>query len=464
MTAVLHRPTYLPADCTVGVVHIGVGAFHRAHQAMFFDRLLHQSGAQNWALAGVNLLPAGGTLLEQLRARDYRYVLKTIDPEGASTYREIASIRELVDRITDPAAAAALLARPSVQLVTMTVTETGYFLDEDGQLLKEGVIAAELNDEQGTSVYGYLREGLNARRQTTAGPITLMCCDNLRSNGKHLHSGLTQYLAACGDNELLAWLTDNVTFPSTMVDRITPVPTAEHSADVTAQFGLVGDATVMAEDFVQWVVEDNFAGAKPPLAVVGVQVCEDVFPYEETKIRLLNGSHVTLAFQAALRGIVCFEDAIADPELSDFYDRYINEEVIVALGDNGINDLATYRDQVKRRFANPHLRDTVERICKHGCDKIKVFIMPTIADLLDQGKVAQHGITAIAHWYLFLRAVANGKIGFDYEDPQWSTLANYLPIGQEKAFASSAQLWGELPTTYPQFSTELEDAIVSFTR
>lgn len=440
--ATLNTPAYAPRLCTLGVVHVGVGSFHRAHQAVFFDDLLHE--AAQWGIAGVNLLPQTSGGLEALRARDNRYVLKTIDAHGNCDYREIAALLELVDYPSSPARAQALLAVAGVELVTMTITEAGYHLDPAGGLDLEAAQA-------GTSIYAYLRAGLNLRRQGHGRPITLLSCDNLRANGDLLRSGLQQYLEACGDTELLAWVADNVSFPCSMVDRITPVPAAEHAADVAARFGITGDATVMAEDFIQWVIADDFAGKRPPLADYGVMFSNDIAAYEEAKIRILNAGHSALACQAALRGIANFDAAITDPALSLFYDQFVGDEAIVALGDEVPLDLQEYSQRVKTRFANPHLGDTVARICNNTAEKIRIFILPTVAAMFARDQVPQHSLKIIAAWYLFMRAVVAGEIPFAYEDAHWEQLAEYVSPGREADFAKLPLLWGDLPAKYADF-------------
>lgn len=449
----LRRPAYDPAACTVGVVHVGVGAFHRAHQALHLDELLHDPAQQRWALAGVNLRAESVPLLERLAARDGRYVLKTVASDGASDWREIAALRELVDHGREPERAVALLARPEVQLVTMTVTEAGYYLDDAERLLVDEVRAAEA--KAGATIYGYLRAGLNARRAAGAGAVTLLSCDNLRDNGRKLRAGLTQYLEAHGDAELAAWLADHASFPCCVVDRITPAPTAALAAETRELFGIDDDATVMGEDFRQWIIEDAFAADRPALEQAGARVTSEVQAYEDAKLRVLNGGHVAVGFAAALRGFEFFDRAIADPELSAFFDRYVTGEVLPALGGDGPVDLPAYRDLIKRRFANAHIGDTVERICKHGANKLAVFVLPTIAASLEQGRMPAAALRIIANWHEFLRRAAAGDLGFACDEPMWEQLQPLLAPGKERDFASSTLLWGEVPARHPQFVAEL---------
>ena len=455
----LLRPSYTPKECSVGVVHVGVGAFHRAHQAMFFDQLLRNPAHQNWGIAGVNLVPQDAKNIQKLASRDNRYVLKTVSADGVTKYQEIASILKLVDFVQNPEQATDLLADDNIQLVTMTVTESGYYLLPNGKLDIEKVTAEVKAKKLGGSIYKYLRRGLNKRREHNGKKITLLSCDNLRHNGNQLKSGFTQYLEYHKENELLNWIQNHVTFPCSMVDRITPMLSAEHALDVKQKFQIEDDATVMAEDFVQWVVEDNFAGTRPPLDEIDVQLCANVQEYEEVKIRILNASHVAIAMQAANMGIEFIDQAVTNKELSEFFDNFIETEAIPALGEDGPIDKKEYSKKVKERFANANIRDTVERVCLHGAEKIKIFIVPTVKRLFEQGQTPKYALTAIASWYVMMKKFKDKQINFEYHDPHFDMLEPYLAEGKEFEFASLPELWGELPSEYPEFSKELTNKI-----
>ena len=455
----LVKAKYQKSECEVGVVHVGVGAFHRAHQCLYFDKLLVTSNDKNWGIAGVNLLNQSQGLIKQLQQRNNNYVLKEIDPEGETTYREINSILELHDHVSDPTSAQELLARKSVQLVTMTVTEAGYYLTQNRELNTEQFSQDEIEGRKGSTIYYFLRAGLNLRKDKLNEKITLLCCDNLRENGELLKTGFIQYLKLCNDQDLLAWVNNNVSFPSCMVDRITPVPLPEHASDVANKFNIENDATVMAEDFIQWVIEDNFAGAKPPLAAVGVEVIDNVIPYEEAKIRILNASHISISCQAVLKGIKYFDQAITEPKLSDFYDRFIYEETIPALGDNSPVDLVNYAKLIKHRFSNKNLQDTVARIALNAAEKIKIFLLPTIKYYIAQDVIPQHAMQAVASWYKFMCKVKNREIDFVYEEVQWEYLQQYLVPEKITDFANSRILWDDLPQKHPKFVASLTESI-----
>jgi D-arabinitol 4-dehydrogenase len=451
--------SYDRSKCSAGIIHVGVGAFHRAHQAYYFDRLLHIPDMQQWGIAGVNLRSQETALIDQLASQDHRYVLKTISPEGEVLYREIGSILETVDWSRDAQAAAQLAARPEIHIISMTVTESGYYLLDDSVLdLEASPVVEGLDKSSGSCIYTYLRAALNARMQADAGAVTLLCCDNLRDNGGKLKSGFTQYLKAANDTLLLQWVENQVTFPCCMVDRITPRMDHQHAEDVQQRFGINDQLTVMGEPFIQWVIEDNFAGQKPALDRVEVSYVEDVEPYEDAKIRVLNGGHTILTYLAALKGYHTYDQGIKDKELSEFFDRYETDEVIPAIGESPI-DLYEYRDIIKQRFGNSNIGDTVARICMDGVSKYPIYILPTIAGSYRRGVVPLTALQGAASWYVFMRHVLAGKVEFEYIEPMWDWVKPMLESGNEKLFAGNNVLWSTLPQEFPSFVDDMTNAI-----
>lgn len=451
--------SYDRAQCHAGIIHVGLGAFHRAHQAFYFDQLLHTPDMQHWGIAGVNLRAQESTLMRQLASQDHRYVLKTIAPDGETCYREIGAILESADWSVDAQAAAKLAARPEIQIISMTVTESGYYLLDNSVLdLQAAPVVEGLQSSSGSCIYTYLRAALNQRRLADAGPVTLICCDNLRDNGGKLKSGFTQYLQAAKDNALLDWVHSHVTFPCCMVDRITPRMDHKHAVDVQQRFTIQDEITVMGEDFIQWVIEDNFAGQKPALDRVGVTFVEDVEPYEDAKIRVLNGGHTILTYLAALKGFYTYDQGIKDEELSEFFDRYETDEVIPAIGHSPIN-LSEYYAIIKQRFGNSNIGDTVARICMDGVSKFPIYILPTIAGCYRLGRIPKTGLQGIASWYVFMRHVEAGKIPFEYIEPMWDWVRPLLQAGKEKEFAINSVLWGNLAAEYPSWIKDLTTAI-----
>lgn len=446
--------------CQIGVVHLGFGAFHRAHQAVYLDDYMQLTQDFRWGIAAVNLRatesPQFQTASQDI-ARHDGYYLKSISAEGAVALRRVRSHVHFADWSQDATGAEALIARATVQLVTITVTESGYYTDQSGDLnLSDSVIRSEIAGAAPRSIYGYLRAGLRARMDKTAAPLTIACCDNIRQNGKMLARNMLAYLRACGDHDLADWVGDNVAFPCSMVDRITPRSPASLATEMTTLIGRDVTSPIMAEDFVQWVLQDKFATEMPDLARVGVTVTADVDPYEETKIRVLNGGHTALVYLAALEGIVTFDAAMRVPHLMAHFNGFETGEVLPALTLDLPFSKQDYLTSIARRFGNQAIGDTVARISADGMAKFPIFIRPTLAGCLRLGITPQFAIRSIASWYVFARHVAAGKIPFDYVEPSWDALAAML--GKDD-FVTSPRLWGDLPQTYPQFTETLRHEI-----
>lgn len=452
----LYATGYDRAACQTGVVHLGYGAFHRAHQAVYLDDYMQKTGDLRWGIAAVNLRAAESARFAETPRTGY--LLRGVAPSGETSLRQVRSHVEFADWSQDRARTEALLSLPSVHMVTITVTESGYYTDPKGDLNpSDPVIAGEVAAKAaGTSVYAYLQAALLARMTSTAAPLTICCCDNIRQNGKMLHRNLLAYLALTGHSVLADWVEANVAFPCSMVDRITPRPTEALARELSDLTGENVVQPVMAEAFLQWVLQDHFAGPMPDLARAGVTVTPDVDPYEETKIRVLNGGHTCLTYLAALHGIETFDAAMRVPELFNHFWAYETEEVLPALTIALPFSKTEYLDQIAARFKNDAIADTVARICADGMAKFPIFIRPTLAGCLEQGILPMVGITSIASWHSFGLHVAAGKIPFDYLEPSWAQLSQLLGTD---AFVTSPQLWGDLPTTYPAFATALRDAI-----
>lgn len=453
------QTNYDRSACTAGVVHLGYGAFHRAHQAVYLDDYMEKTGDLRWGITAVNLRAAEqGSFAAGHGANGY--LLKTVAPDGDMALRRVRCHLGFADWSRDRAGVAALLAGPDVHMVTITVTESGYYTDPTGALNPaEPVIAAEFAGGPVSSVYACLCDGLVARMQAGGGPLTVLCCDNIRSNGKMLHRNLAAYLAGTGQDVLAAWVDANVTFPCSMVDRITPRSTPELRAGIEAALGPQDAPPILAEAFVQWVLEDDFAGPMPDLAAAGVTVTPDVDPYEEAKIRILNGGHTCLTYMAALEGVATFDAAMDQPDLFDHFWRYETQEVLPGLTIDLPFDKTEYLESISARFKNKAIADTIARICADGMAKFPIFIRPTLAGCLQQGIMPVHGIAAAASWYVFARHVAAGRIGFDYLEPGWDLLVPMLSDDGKDCFVTSRQLWGDLPVTYPAFADALRAQI-----
>ncbi len=452
--------SYDRSTCQVGVVHLGFGAFHRAHQAVYIDDYMGATGDLRWGIAAVNLRATEATAFnaaEEDNKRHDGYYLKSYSADGKVDLRRVRSHVQFSDWSVAPAECEALLSEPSVHLVTITVTESGYYTDPNGNLnLADPTIKAEVAGEKSESVYAYLQQALLKRVANTEAPITIACCDNIRQNGKMLRTNLLAYLRACQQSDLASWVEANVAFPCSMVDRITPRSPAELSTELTALVGSNVSSPIMAEDFTQWVLQSLAAAPMPELSKVGVTVTDDVDPYEETKIRVLNGGHTALAYLAALEGIETFDAAMRVPHLLEHFQHFETEEVLPAITISLPFSKADYLQEIIRRFGNSAIGDTVARICADGMAKFPIFIRPTLEGCLKQGVMPVYAMRSIASWLVFARHVDAGKIAFKYVEPSWNDLKAIL---ETEAFITNRQLWGELPSTYPEFAENLQREI-----
>ena len=454
--AALLRTTWDRDAARIGVVHVGVGAFHRAHQAVYLDDMMERTGDLGWAVAGVNLRSADSGDFARLRNGGAGYVVKSYDPDGGSAFRLVRAHKAFFDWSQAPEGAEDVVADAGVHALTVTVTESGYCLGDDGGLdLGNPEIRAELDGAGKSSIYAYLRAALGRRRVAGGRPLTVLCCDNLRENGSMLQRNLAQYLAAAGVRELASWVSDRISFPCSMVDRITPRPDARHAREVAERFGIGDDFTIHCERFRQWVIDDRFAGPRPALDAAGAELVEDVRPYEEAKIRILNGAHLALAYLAALRGFETYDAALRDPALNDFFDALTTTEIVPSLDGASPVDLPSYRDTVKRRFLNRSIADPIARIAMDGVSKFPVFLLPTIRACLGRGIIPGSAITAVASWYVFLRRVEAGRLRFDYVDPKLPMIRPLLGKGREEEFARLPGLWGDTARRHPEFVREV---------
>lgn len=464
MNSVTHTPVFATrydrSACDIGVVHLGFGAFHRAHQAVYIDDYMDVSGDLRWGIAAVNLRGSEADQFVSAEAdinRHDGYYLKSYSAEGEVALRRVRPHVHFADWSVARASSEALLSKDSVHLVTITVTESGYYTDPNGDLsLTDPTIKAEIAGGTAHSVYGYLRAALRGRVTSTGAPLTIACCDNIRQNGKMLRRNLQAYLEACGDQSLATWVNTNVAFPCSMVDRITPRSPAELGPELSILVGKDVTSPVMAEDFIQWVLQDSAVAPMPDLAQSGVTVTPDVDPYEETKIRVLNGGHTALAYMAALDGVETFDAAMRVDHLNKHFQRFETKEVLPAITIDLPFSKEDYLADIARRFGNQAIGDTVARICADGMAKFPIFIRPTLFGCFEQGIVPVFAIKSIASWYVFARHVAAGKIPFKYVEPSWNDLEALLGTD---AFLTNRQLWGDLPETYPEFVDTLRREI-----
>ncbi len=441
----LKKSNYNRDDCKAGIVHIGVGNFHRAHQALYIDRYLDIAEDKNWGIIGINLRKTERENLNNLSKRDGKYILKTISTDGVEEYEEVKSIFSLYDWSTDDIEAELVLSDPNIKIVTMTVTETGYYINADGEINSElEIIKNNVNNKEKSIIFSFLQNALNLRRQKCNKPVTLLCCDNIRENGKMLEKSLISYLKLCNDIELINWIEMNVTFPSCMVDRITPRPPEGLPNEINYKFGIIEKSSVMAEPFIQWVIEDKFVEERPKLEKVGVEFVKNIIPYEEAKIRILNAGHLVLSYFGVLNNYKTYDQTIKDKKLKEFFFNFQRLEAIPALGNDIPFDLEEYMLVIFDRFNNENIADKHERLVMDGSSKFPLFVIPTIQKCFDLNKIPNHCISAIASWYVFMKKIYNKELLFDYYEPQWEMLKNILPDEKIDEFINNKQLWGKM--------------------
>lgn len=397
----VEAPRYARSDLTVGIVHIGVGGFHRSHQAMYLDRLMNQGLARDWAICGVGLLPGDARMRDVLRAQDHRYTLVLRHPDGHEEVRVIGSLADYLFVPDDPAAVVSRMADPATRLVTLTITEGGYNLSEaTGEFAGDAAaIVADLADPaRPLTAFGLVVEALRVRRERGIPPFAVLSCDNISSNGDVARRAFSAY-AALRDQELGRFVREEVAFPNSMVDRITPQTTDADRASLRERYGIEDGWPVIAEPFAQWVVEDRFPLGRPDWDLVGAQLVDDVLPYEHMKLRLLNASHQAMCFFGILLGHRYVHEAVADPLIARLLRAYWDREGIVSLpgAAPGI-DLADYTATLLERYGNPAIADTLARLAAETSDRIPKFLLPVVRDLLATGRPVDVSAAVVASW------------------------------------------------------------------
>ncbi len=423
LPATVVRPGYDPAAVAIGILHLGLGAFHRAHQAVYTDDIL--AGDARWGICGVSLKTPRA--IERLAAQNGLYTLLTREGAGVEP-RVIGSVRETLFAGAERAGLIARFADPRIMVVSATVTEKGYCHDPaTGALdVAHPDIAHDLaHPDAPESAVGIVAAGLAARRAAAAGPLTFLCCDNLPHNGR-LVEGLVLAFAERRDPELARWMRANVAFPCTMVDRIVPAMTAADLADAERLLGVHDDAPVAAERFGQWIIEDRFAGVRPPWHAAGAQFVADVAPFEWMKLRLLNGSHSTLAYLGFMLGHEFVWQASRDPDLALLVERQMAAEIAPTLTPPSGIDLPDYCRQLMERFRNSALPHRTQQIAMDGSQKLPQRLLGTIRDRMRSGASWHHLALAVAAWIRYASGTDEHGGRIDVKDPLAETFAGIV--------------------------------------
>jgi mannitol 2-dehydrogenase len=440
-------PSYDRDQVTTGVVHFGVGGFHRAHEALFHDRMMNEGEALDWGICGVGVMEADERMRDVLTAQDGRYTLVEKHSDGSWDARTIGSVVEYLYAPDDPEAVIEKLADPQTRIVSLTITEGGYNLDGEGEFdADDDAVAHDIEgSEAPKTVFGLVTEALARRRERDIAPFTVMSCDNLEGNGSLARKAFTAF-AHLRDPALGDWIEREVHFPNSMVDRITPATTEEDIAEVRERFGVEDRWPVVCEPFIQWVLEDAFSDGRPPYEDVGVQVVEDVEPYELMKLRLLNASHQAIAYFAYLCGYRLVHEAAQDPLFQDLLSRYMDEEATPTLAPVPGVDLPEYKQTLIERFSNPEVRDTVARLCAESSDRIPKWLLPVIRHQLAEGGEITRSAAIVASWARYAEGVDEDGEAIEVVDRYADRLTELAQRQHEEpdAFIANRDVFGDL--------------------
>ena len=441
-------PSYDRSQVEVGIVHFGVGGFHRAHEAMYLDQLMGQGKALDWGICGVGVMPFDLKMKEAMEAQDCLYTLVEKAPDGSWDPRAIGSIVQYLYAPDDPDAVIEKMADPATRIVSLTITEGGYNFHPVTGKFDDTNPAVQADLAPGAvpaTTFGLITEALVRRRSRDIDPFTVMSCDNIQGNG-HMAQEVFTAFARLRDPELGEWVASNVRFPNSMVDRITPVTTDEDRAQVRERFDIEDAWPVVCEPFTQWALEDNFSAGRPPLEEVGVQVVADVVPYELMKLRLLNASHQAMCYFGYLAGYRLVHEVAQDPLFANFLLDYMNIEATPTLAPVPGIDLDAYKQQLIERFSNAGVRDTVARLCARSSERIPTWLVPVIRENVAAGRDVTLSAAVVASWARYAEGVDEQGEPIEIDD-QLADTVRRLAAQQHQdrlAFVKNQELFGDL--------------------
>ncbi len=456
-------PTYDRQALKTGIVHVGVGGFHRSHQAYYIHQLLEKYNALDWGICGVGLREADRNIYKVLKKQDCLYTLVVQHPNGTVKSEVIGAIKEFLLAVDTPDLVIDKMAHRDTKIVSLTITEGGYnFNPSTGDFnFKNQDIQHELkHPDKPKTIFGFLTAALKKRRAAGLPPFSILSCDNIQHNGDVARKMLLAF-AQKQDRELAAWIAKSVHFPNTMVDRITPVTSPEVIAYLQETHNVKDEWPVVCEPFIQWVVEDKFSNGRPPLEKLGVQFVPDVSPYEKMKIRLLNAGHSVLGIPGAIHGHPTINVCMEDPVFAKFMRQFMDKEVSPVLGEIEGMDVEKYKDALEERFANPNIKDSVSRICSESSAKLPKFLIPTLQENLASGGSIKYATLILAAWcyYSDRRVNENGE-PLEIIDSMKTELHLFAKTTQDDniAFLKQRELFGNLEKN-PRFVKQYTEAI-----
>ncbi|MDH6254432.1 mannitol 2-dehydrogenase [Chryseobacterium sp. H1D6B] len=427
---------YDSKNIQTGILHIGVGNFHRAHQQFYTNALLEDKDQQQWGICGVCLLPSDEKIVKSLRSQDLDYTLTICGRDGSDEVHRIGSLQELIWGVEDPKAVINKIADSSIKIITLTITEGGYNLDKEtgAFILEDEKIQHDLkNPNTPKTVFGFAAEGLRQRKKKNNGSITILSCDNLQHNGNTAKRAFTSFIEA-QDKDLAEWVKTNVTFPNSMVDRITPATALEDIQRLNNKSGVEDHAPVYCEDFTQWVIEDHFIAGRPAWERTGVEFTEDVTAFENMKLSLLNASHTLLSYPSFLKGYRKVDQAMEDKDIVKLVRDFMDIDITPYVPAPENTDLEKYKHTLIERFANHSVSDQVSRLCFDGVSKFPVYIMPNLGKMIKDGKdiTREAFLTASYRHYLKYKTDEKGH-SFETAEP-WLTADDEKLIASDNAF------------------------------
>ncbi len=398
-------------EVKAGVLHFGVGNFHRAHLQSYTNQLLNRGGSNEWGVCGAMLMPQDESLYRRLSAQDGVYSLTVCGRDGENHVEWIGSLVELLWSGEDREAIIEKVANPEIKIITLTITEGGYTLESDAA-------QHDLESPQDPkSVFGIVAEGLRRRIAAGSGAVTILSCDNLQHNGDCCKRVFSDFFAA-QDATLAEWVKGNVTFPNSMVDRITPATTPADVERINLTLDTPDTAPVYCEDYLQWVVEDNFIAGRPEWESVGVEFTDDVAPYENMKLSLLNASHTLLSYPSLLSGYRKVDEAMRDERIVKFVRAFMEVDVTPYVPAPKGTDLALYKTTLIERFANRTVSDQISRLCGDGASKFPVYVMPIVEKMIANGDDMRRIAYLIAAYHNYLKYRVDDKgVGFEIFEP-----------------------------------------------
>lgn len=396
-------PSYDRSDIKTGIVHVGVGGFHRAHQAFYTDELLEEGKSNDWGICGVALLPFDDKIYKVLKKQDGLYTLIVKELDGSLSIRVIGSLVEYLFAPENPQAVIKKMANPGTKIISLTITEGGYNYDEaTGEFIFDTPnIQHDLaNPNTPKTIFGYLAQAFKLRKEQGTQGCTVQSCDNIQGNGHITEKMVLSYIGKA-EPDLVEWVRNNVSFPNSMVDRITPVTVQKDIELLLRETGIKDEWPVVCEPFRQWVIEDDFCSGRPAWEKMAAQFVDDVAPYEQMKLSLLNAGHSVLGILGALVGYSTIDEVVSDQEISSFLTAFMDKEATPSLGIlEGIN-LKEYKISLIERFGNQNIKDQVSRICSESSAKIPKFLLPTVKYQLDNNENFSRSAFVIAAWAIY---------------------------------------------------------------